>query len=143
MARKMSSSLQRAVWDRAHGCCEYCQMPQRCDELEFEIEHIIAEQHGGKTVLRNLALACFACNRHKGPNLGGIDPRTGRKVWLFHPRRHKWAAHFRWNGPWLGGRTAVGRATVNVLAINLAHRVRHRAQLIREAVFPPMTADAD
>jgi hypothetical protein len=133
----MDVSLAEFVRARAHNCCEYCRMPQTYDELPFEIDHVVAEQHGGKTVAGNLALACFADNHHKGPNLAGIDPETRKRAWLFNPRRHKWARHFRWDGPVLVGRTAVGRATVAVLGINLAHRVRHRAQLIAEGVFPP------
>src|SRR5437867_12371787 len=113
----MRRSLEQLVWQRAGACCEYCQMPQEYDDLDFEIEHIIAEQHGGKTLASNLALACFADNHHKGPNLGGIDPGTGKKVWLFHPRRDNWHRHFRWQGPILVGRTAKGRATIAVLAI--------------------------
>jgi len=35
-------------------------MPQIDDELPFEIDHVVPEQHGGKTVASNLALACFA-----------------------------------------------------------------------------------
>jgi hypothetical protein len=133
----MHISLAEFVWERSHHRCEYCRMPQIYDELPFEIDHIVAEQHGGKTVASNLALACFADNHHKGPNLAGIDPNTRKRTWLFNPRRHKWARHFRWDGPILVGRTAVGRATIAVLGINLAHRVRHRAQLIAEGVFPP------
>jgi hypothetical protein len=133
----MNPALIQLVWERARGCCEYCQMPQIYDELRFEIDHVIAEQHGGKTIAGNLALTCFADNHHKGPNLGGIDPSTRKRTWLFSPRRHKWGRHFRWDGPILVGRTAVGRATIAVMAINLPHRVRHRAQLIAEGVFPP------
>ena len=133
----MNASLAAFVRKRAHQCCEYCRMPQVYDELPFEIDHVVAEQHGGKTVASNLALACFADNHHKGPNLAGIDPRTRKRAWLFNPRRHKWDRHFRWDGPILVGRTAVGRATMAVLGINLAHRVRQRAQLIAEGVFPP------
>jgi hypothetical protein len=114
-------------------------MPQIFDELPFEIDHIVAEQHGGKTALSNLALACFADNHHKGPNLGGIDPKTRKRAWLFNPRRNKWDRHFRWDGPVLIGRTAVGRATIAVLAINRSYRIRHRAQLIAEGVFPVRT----
>jgi hypothetical protein len=69
--------------------------------------------------------------------LSGIDPPTGAIVRLFHPRRHKWARHFRWNGPILIGRTPIGRATIEVLEINLSYRVRMRAELIAEGVFPP------
>lgn len=133
----MRQSLEQQVWRRAGGCCEYCRMPQEYDEIPFEVEHVIAEQHHGRTVASNLALSCFGCNRRKGPNLGGIDPKTGKRAWLFHPRRHKWNRHFRWEGPVLVGRTPIGRATVDVLGVNLPHRVRHRAQLIDEGVFPP------
>jgi hypothetical protein len=44
--------------------------------------------------------------------------------------------HFRWDGPVLVGRTAVGRATIAVLAINLPHRLAQRAALIDEGVLP-------
>ena len=132
----MKAAIVERVWTRAERRCEYCGMPQLYDELRFEIDHIIAIQHGGKTTLGNLALACFADNHHKGPHLAGLDPKTRRRVWLYHPRRHKWVRHFRWEGPILAGRTAVGRATIAVLAINSPHRVRLRMQLIAEGVFP-------
>jgi hypothetical protein len=83
------------------------------------------------------ALACFACNRHKGPNVAGVDPKTRRIVPLFNPRRHKWSRHFRWEGPVLIGRTPNGRATVIALKINLDHRIELRQGLIDEGVFPP------
>jgi hypothetical protein len=133
----MDISLAQFVWQRAGDRCEYCQMPQIYDEIPFEIDHVVAEQHGGKTVVNNLALACFADNRHKGPNLAGIDPKTRKRTWLFNPRRHRWARHFHWDGAILIGGTDVGRTTIAVLGINLAHRVRHRAQLVAEGVFPP------
>lgn len=133
----MDETLQRLVRERARGCCEYCQLPQPFSSTPFEIDHVIAEQHGGPTTSGNLALACFACNHHKGPNLGGIDPKTGRRTWLFHPRRQKWTRHFRWNGPVLIGRTPVGRATIVTFQINAPHRVAQRAALIAEGVFPP------
>ena len=132
----MDESLANLVWQRAGHCCEYCRLPQEFSSTSFEIDHVVAEQHGGKTVGSNLALACFACNHHKGPNLGGIDPKTRKKTWLFDPRRHKWQRHFRWEGAILVGRTPVGRTTVAVLAINLPHRVAQRAALIEERLWP-------
>ncbi len=39
--------------------------------------HIVASQHLGATTVDNLALSCPFCNRHKGPNLVGIDPASG------------------------------------------------------------------
>ena len=133
----MNSSLVELVWARAGGICEYCHMSQVFDDLPFQIDHVIAEQHKGKTIAGNLALACFRDNHHKGPNLAGVDPKTGKRVWLFNPRRQKWDRHFRWNGAILVGRTAVGRTTIEVLAINSIDRIRHRMQLIAEGVFPP------
>jgi len=132
-------ALADYVRDRANDCCEYCQLPQAWSSTRFQFDHIIAEQHGGKTTASNLALTCLADNNHKGPNLAGIDPKTNKRTWLFNPRRQKWSRHFRWQGPVLHGRTPVGRATIAVLAINQSHRVAQRAALIGEGVFPPRT----
>jgi hypothetical protein len=112
-------------------------MPEIYDRPGFEIEQIIARQHDGFTVAGNLALACFSCNKRKGPNLTGIYGVTGNVVPLFHPRRHKWSRHFRWQGALLVGRTPIGRATIAVLGINLPLRVRLRQALIDEGVFRP------
>jgi hypothetical protein len=133
----MERALEELVWRRAAGCCEYCRMPQRFDDVVFEIDHIIAVSHGGPTRASHLCLACFSCNSFKGPNLAGVDPKTKKVIPLFHPRRHKWRRHFRWDGPRLVGRTPTGRATVATLRINLDHRVAHRHELIDEGVFPP------
>lgn len=103
----------------------------------FQVDHVIARQHGGETSLDNLALACFHCNNHKGPNLAGFDPASGRVVRLFHPREDRWEEHFEWNGAELRGRTAIGRVTVHVLAINNVGCLAVREALIREGVFPP------
>jgi 5-methylcytosine-specific restriction endonuclease McrA len=44
--------------------CDYCRMPERFDPLAFQVDHIIAEQHGGATLLNNLAWSCLHCNVH-------------------------------------------------------------------------------
>src|ERR1700693_2628809 len=108
----MDRVLREMVWQRAESRCEYCRMHQRDDAVRFEIDHIIAECHGGPTRANNLAVSCYYCNLYKAAHLAGIDPRTKRIPRLFHPRRHKWSRHFLWNGPQLEGRTAIGRATV-------------------------------
>src|ERR1700722_2024018 len=122
----MEKTLEEFVWARANAACEYCKVPQAVDPLTFQIDHIIAIQHSGKTVEDNLALACYACNRHKGPNIAGFDQITKQIVPLFNPRLHVWAEHFAWNGPDLLGLTPFGRVTVHVLAINLDYRVALR-----------------
>ncbi len=132
----MDAALTRQVWLRANHCCEYCQMPQDYDDVTFEIDHIIARKHGGLGAVSNLALSCFWCNSFKGSNLAGLDPRTRKLTPLFHPRRHKWNRHFRWDGPFLRGRTPIGRVTIVVLQINDPFRVELREGLLEEGVFP-------
>jgi HNH endonuclease len=133
----MKRSLDGLVWQRSRAACEYCRMPEERDEAQFQIDHVIAKVHGGKTRSDNLALACFFCNNRKGTNLSGIDSESGEIMRLFNPRRDRWNRHFRWDGPMLLGRTRTGRATITVLEINLPDRVALRALLIEEGVFPP------
>jgi hypothetical protein len=133
----MDLSLEQEVWRRAGGACEYCRMPQTFYRVPFQVDHIIARQHGGQTAADNLALACLHDNKHKGPNIASIDPVSGQLVPLWHPRRDRWADHFVWDGPALVGRTPVGRATVRLLAINHPDCLAVRAALIDEGVFPP------
>ena len=138
----MDRPLRDQVWQRAMSRCEYCQMPQLFTDASHEVDHVIAEKHRGPTTPENLALACFPCNNHKGPNIAGVDPDSGLMTRLFHPRQDRWSEHFAWQGPVMIGLTAIGRATVEVLEINLRHRVIHRQALIEEGVFPPATSGA-
>ena len=131
----MEQALSDLVRRRANDACEYCRLPQSLSSIPFEIDHVIARKHGGSTEEANLALSCFYCNSHKGPNIAGIDPSSGRSVRLYHPRRDRWRDHFAWEGPVLLGRTAVGRATLAVLAINHPDAVAVREALIEEGVL--------
>lgn len=133
----MDAALIRLVWQRADDRCEYCQMAQQFERLPFEIDHIIARKHRGSTVAGNLCLSCFYCNSFKGSDISSLDPRTRKLTPLFNPRRHKWATHFRWEGPILIGRTPIGRVTVALLHINDDYRIELREGLIVERVFPP------
>jgi hypothetical protein len=133
----LDSALIRRVWERAKGRCEYCQLSQEHDDRPFEIDHIISRKHHGPTAAGNLALSCFRCNSFEGSDISGRDPKTRRLTRLFHPRRHKWARHFRWQGAKLAGYTPVGRVTVVVLKINDGFRVELRKAPIEEGVFPP------
>jgi hypothetical protein len=124
------------VRQRAAGRCEYCGIRQQHVSSRFQIEHIVAKQHGGSDDDPNLALACDRCNAFKGPNLSGIDPQTGTLVPLFHPRKDRWHDHFHMNRAVVVGRTDVGRATVGLLNMNAPNRVRLRRQIGRSAAPP-------
>jgi HNH endonuclease len=131
----MKRTLIAQVRQLAGNRCDYCHLPDEFDPLPFQLDHVIAQQHGGLTVLENSAWSCLHCNKHKGPNIAGIDPITGKLVALFHPRLQRWDRHFQWNGPILVGRTAIGRTTIRVLAINSPDAVAFRAELMEEDAF--------
>lgn len=132
----MERNLEEQVWLPAHSRCEYCHFPADFAEYPFHADHIIAQKHGGKTESDNLALPCFYCNTHKGPNIAGLDPLTGELTPLFHPRRQTWGEHFRWEGPFLTGLDAIGRVTIAVLNINELAAVNVRAFLLSEGLYP-------
>jgi hypothetical protein len=131
----MEADLQRQVRDHAGDRCEYCRLPQAGSRAPFEIDHIIPRKDHGRTVAGNLALSCVYCNAFKGPNLTGLDPATGKITRLYHPRRHKWSYHFRYQGSVLVGRTAIGRTTVDVLQMNHPEIVALRAILMEAGIF--------
>jgi hypothetical protein len=126
----MDPATRDFVRTRADNHCEYCFLHQEHTGLTHHIEHVVARQHGGSDAIGNLALACQRCNLHKGPNLTGIDPLTGELAQLFHPRRDRWTDHFELDRVRFSGLTAVGRATVALLAMNDARRVELRSEIL-------------
>ena len=131
-----SRTLEAEVRSRAAGRCEYCLLPEASAELPFHSDHIIAQKHGGQTKSENLAWACFSCNLRKGPNIGGLDPDSGKLTPLFNPRLDTWSDHFVWEGSWLRGKTPIGRATIVVLDINHPDSLLVREALLDEGISP-------
>ncbi|MPZ19238.1 MAG: HNH endonuclease [Luteitalea sp.] len=132
----MDVATRQLVRLRATDRCEYCLLRQEHSALTHHIEHIVAKQHGGPDHTDNLALACHRCNLRKGPNVAGVDPLTGSLMPLFHPRRDRWSEHFLIRGARIEGITAVGRATVHVLAMNDPRRLELRSILLAQTEFP-------
>ena len=97
--------------------------------IPLQIEHVLPRKHGGKDGMENLALACIDCNLHKGTNIAGLDPETGRLTPLFNPREQEWDEHFLWVDVEIHGETPVGRVTVNVLDLNGTDRIELRLLL--------------
>jgi len=128
----MTDGLDEQIRVLAGDACEYCRLPQSASPLRFVLDHVIARQHRGERVLQNLALACGRCNRHKGPNISGIDPDTQVLTRLFHPRQDVWSEHFSWDEVMLVGLTPIGRATIAVLAINDPSQILVRQVLRQE-----------
>jgi hypothetical protein len=126
----MDTALRQLVQQRAKSRCEYCQLPEEHSFYPFQIDHIIAEKHGGQTVAENLAWSCFYCNSYKGPCIASWSEEKQDAVRLFNPRRDTWGEHFEWNGPVLSPKTDVGNATIRVLFINHPDAVEVRRLLL-------------
>jgi 5-methylcytosine-specific restriction endonuclease McrA len=129
--------LREQVAERAAFRCEYCHFPEEFAPSAFECDHIQPKDAGGITELDNLALACSHCNAHKAARLQVIDPTTQTQSRLFNPRIDEWEPHFQLNRETgeIEGLTAIGRATVTALKMNLSQPVRARLHLIRWGVL--------
>lgn len=128
-------ALRRQVYERAKGCCEYCLIPDLAAFSAHEIDHIIAEKHGGLTEAENLALSCTLCNKHKGSDLTSIDPETSQIVTLYHPRQDLWHEHFQLKEAEFVPLSAKGRVTIRLLQLNRRDRVEERQLLLQAGML--------
>lgn len=120
------ATLRRQVIERARNRCEYCLISAEVAFFPHEVDHVVAEKHGGATEISNLALACWRCNRHKGSDLTSFDPETRQLSPLFNPRTQVWAEHFAYERERVIGLTPEGRTTVNLLRLNREERLSER-----------------
>lgn len=135
MPTDVPDQLRLLIAMRANYCCEYCLLPQLAALHKHEPDHIVSRQHGGETVIENLALACWLCNRFKGPNVGSFDPETGALTPFFNPRTQKWADHFKLEDGVICPLTPEGRVTVKILRLNDEDRVAERQGLIEAGLY--------
>ena len=131
------AALRRQVYERAKGCCEYCLIPDLAAFSAHEIDHIVAEKHGGLTEAENLALSCTLCNKHKGSDLTSIDPETSQIVTLYHPRQDLWHEHFQLKDAEIVPLSAKGRVTIRLLQLNRRDRVEERQLLLQAGMLNP------
>jgi len=119
---------RRFVRRRAQGRCEYCLIHEDDVNLRHEVDHIIAEKHGGATEPANLAYACFICNNNKGSDIASLS-YGGVITRFFHPRTDIWAEHFRIEGDRIVLLTAIAEATDRIFAFNIRDRREERRGL--------------
>lgn len=136
MATDISQSLRSEVAQRAERRCEYCLIHEEDVGFPHQVDHIISRKHGGLSSAENLALASVICNRYKGTDVASINTGTGQVIRLFHPRRDRWADHFRIDQERIEPLTEVGRVTVNLLRLNAAERISERHLLQALGVYP-------
>lgn len=140
MTSYVSADLRRLVETRANGVCEYCLIHASDTYFGCQVEHIIAEKHGGPTEAENLAHARAFCNRAKGTDIGTIAPGTGELVRFFNPRVDRWAEHFVLQGVFIQPRTAIGEATARILRFNDSARLFERETLQSVERYPSQEA---
>ena len=121
---------------RDQESCEYCLIHADHAVLVHEIDHVIAEKHGGATEADNLDYACAQCSRFKGSEIATFDPQTGQIVPLFNPRTQSWQDHFRHDGAVIMTLSPQGRATERLLQLNQIDRVLLRRELISAGRYP-------
>ncbi|MBE9101582.1 HNH endonuclease [Vacuolonema iberomarrocanum] len=123
------SGLRRLVRDRAKNACEYCLIPEIAVLVAHEVDHVIAEKHGGQTNEDNLALACTLCNKYKGSDLASIDLNSGEIVRLYQPNHDYWTEHFQLQEGEILPLTVIGSVTVRLLQMNRSERIAERRLL--------------
>lgn len=131
--------LRYRVAEQGRYRCGYCLTREEIIGMPLEVDHLIPRSRGGPTREDNLWLACSYCNDYKGTKTVAEDPKSGRVVRLFNPRKDIWEEHFVWTelGIRIAGKTAVGRATVAALQLNRPHLVRARRVWVRVGWHPP------
>ena len=143
MTDRIGKSARRIVAERARGLCEYCRCPDTLNGRSFggtshSVDHIVPASRGGGSSPDNLALACQGCNGRKYIWTEAVDPESGERVPLFHPRSQRWSDHFEWSPDFLrvAGKTATGRATLAFLKLNREGVVELRRALRRLGEHP-------
>ncbi|HYH82916.1 MAG TPA: HNH endonuclease signature motif containing protein [Longimicrobium sp.] len=133
----VNTDVRRRVAARADGLCEYCLVHDDHTYNGCEVDHIRSIKHGGSDEFRNLAFACFKCNRSNGTDIGSILPRQDTFTRLYDPRIDPWARHFRLDhGIFIIGITEIGTATARVLKLNAWNRVAEREVLRDFGLYP-------
>ena len=130
---------RRRIAEEAQYRCGYCQTQEVVSGIPLTMEHITPRAKGGNDDNENLWLSCRLCNEKKGMLLEALDPNTGETVPLFNPRTQTWSDHFTWSedGSRIIHKTAIGRATVDVLSLNDELRVHARAIWVKAGYHPP------
>ncbi len=118
--RKMSESeqLRWKVAERADFRCEYCRIHQNDMFISFEIDHIVAQKHGGGNEIENLAYSCPHCNQHKGSDMVTFVDNYNDVIRLFNPRIDDWEEHFESTTGEIYSETKMGIATIKLLKMN-------------------------
>jgi hypothetical protein len=136
VAGDISNEVRIEVSRRADHRCEYCLIHEADAGFPHQVDHIVGRKHGGLSSPKNLAYACVLCNRHKGSDIASIASGTEAIVPLFHPRRDRWAEHFRLDGERITPISEIGIVTARLLRLNAPERLAERRLLQTLGTYP-------
>jgi hypothetical protein len=139
MTSYVSADLRRLVESRAERLCEYCLIHASDTYLGCQVDHVIAEKHGGSTVSENLAFACTFCNRAKGSDIGSLAS-DGQFVGFYNPRIQRWSEHFLFDQVVIESKTPIGEVTAKILGFNAPDRLVERTALQNLGRYPSAEA---
>jgi hypothetical protein len=141
----LSIDLRDRLLEADNCHCAYCYTTEANTGQPMTIDHIKPQAQDGESIFENLCFACRRCNEFKGSAASAQDPLTGEMAALFYPRQQTWADHFRWDesGALLMGLTAVGRATIVALNMNIPVIVDARRRWIGVGWHPPTFSNQD
>jgi len=136
MADTAWEALRQQVYQRANGCCEYCQTSELNIGQTMQVDHINPDNG---EYIDNLCLACWNCNNHKRAVISVTDAQTGEIFALFNPRTQRWSDHFEWTiqATQIRGITSTGRVTVERLKMNRPSIVIARKRWGEGGYHPP------
>lgn len=139
MGASVSAGLREQIQRADRDICCYCRTSVANSGIPLSFDHIVPRAAGGMTTFENVCLCCRPCNEFKSNLAEAVDPLTGERAALFHPRRQVWAEHFNWSADAsrIEGRTAAGRATVVALRLNRSLLVAARRRWMILGWHPP------
>ena len=142
MSEYISALLQQKIVEISYDHCEYCLCPADYSIDFFQFDHIRPFSLGGLTIFLNLARSCGGCNTNKANKTHFFDPLTNVLSPLYDPRLDAWFSHFQWSEDKLRliGKTAKGRATIELLRLNRKGVVNQRSLLQNVGLHPPFFA---
>ena len=121
--------------------CEFCHIPEGI--LPLHVLNLPRQKKDTPNALQNYCVICEHCYKAKGNRVEGVDPRSGKIIPLFHPRKDIWKQHFSWeiDHITIKGLTIVGRATVAITRMNSESMLERRKQGLRDGWHQPDITD--
>ena len=136
MPKASWEEIRQQVYERAAGCCEYCQTCEANTGQTMQVDHI--DPHGSDD-LENLCLSCWSCNNYKRRATHVLIHRPRRRSLCFIPAHSSGTSILNgWrNSPRIRGRTPTGRATIVRLKMNRPVIVVARQRWVEGGYHPP------